>query len=179
MHTRHIANRLRRAGPDADAARNLTNPAWVGPAPARDSALAMHPHESRPSADLADGRGKLSRPALAFRIAHAGVAGAFLLAIAYVWWCALTGRRGRLLGAVIAALTVEGVLVLANGGKCPLSGLQARVGDPVPLFELVLPPRVASCVVPVLGAVTAVGVAGLARHSRPPGRSTPFRRWSS
>jgi hypothetical protein len=129
----------------------------------------MLPDESRQPADLADGRDMLSRSAMAFRIAHAAVAGAFLLAIAYVWWCAFTGRRGRLLRAVVAALTVEGVLVLANGGKCPLSGLQDRVGDPVPLFELVLSPRAARCVVPVLGAVTAVGAAELARKSRPPG----------
>lgn len=34
---------------------------------------------------------KLSTAARAFRTVHALVAGAFLLAIGYVWWCALTG----------------------------------------------------------------------------------------
>ncbi len=135
----------------------------------------MHPDELRPPLHLAAARNKLSPPALAFRIAHAAVAVGFLLAIAYVWWCAFTGRRGRLLRAVVAALTVEGVLVLANRGDCPLSDLQDRVGDPVPLFELVLPPRAARCVVPVLGVVTAAGAAELARKSRRPGRPSRSR----
>jgi hypothetical protein len=36
---------------------------------------------------------KLSRPALAFRAAYTAFAVEQLLAIAYVWWCALRGRR--------------------------------------------------------------------------------------
>ena len=36
---------------------------------------------------------KLSRAALVFRAAHAAIALEMLLAIAYVWWCALSGRR--------------------------------------------------------------------------------------
>jgi hypothetical protein len=87
---------------------------------------------------------------------------AFLLAIAYVWWCALTGRRGRLLRLAVGALTAEGMLVVGNRGNCPLGGLQERLGDPVPLFELVLSPRAARCAVPILGAVTAAGLARLA-----------------
>ena len=100
--------------------------------------------------------------ALAWRVAHAAIAAAFLVAIGYVWWCALTGRRGPLLRPALAALLGEGVLVVANRGDCPLGGLQERVGDPVPLFELVLPQRAARWAVPTLGAVTAGGVALLA-----------------
>lgn len=54
----------------------------------------------------------------------------------------------------------------ANHGDCPLGGLGDRVGDPVPLFELVLPPRAAQLAVPVLGVVTATGVALLVLRSR-------------
>jgi hypothetical protein len=50
------------------------------------------------------------------------------------------------------------VLVAANHGDCPLGGLQERLGDPVPLFELVLSPRAAKRAVPTLGAITAVGL---------------------
>ena len=78
---------------------------------------------------------KLSRGALTVRFTHAAIATWFLLAIVYVWWCALTGRRGALLHFAVTALVIEGVLVAANGGDCPLGGLQERVGDPVPLFE--------------------------------------------
>ena len=102
---------------------------------------------------------RLTPTALAFRGAHAAIAVSFLLAIAYVWWCAVTGRRGPLLRAAIAALTTEGALVAANGGDCPLGCVQERMGDPVPLFELILSPRAAEDAVPVLGGVAALGIA--------------------
>jgi hypothetical protein len=40
------------------------------------------------------------------------------------------------------------------------------MGDPVPLFELVLPPQAAKQAVPVLGAVTATGLALAAARTR-------------
>jgi hypothetical protein len=101
---------------------------------------------------------KLSRAAFAFRAFHAAIAIEMLLAIAYVWWCALSGHRDRLLRIAAASLIGEGVLVAANHGDCPLGGLQERLGDPVPLFELVLSPRAAKRAVPTLGAITAAGL---------------------
>jgi hypothetical protein len=35
---------------------------------------------------------------------------------------------------------------------------QRRLGDPVPLFELVLPPRAAKAAVPVLAAFAVAGI---------------------
>ena len=101
---------------------------------------------------------KVSRAALAFRAFHAVIAVEMLLAIAYVWWCALSGRRGRMLRIAAASLIGEGVLVAANHGDCPLGGLQARLGDPVPLFELVLSPRAAKRAVPTLGSSPLPGL---------------------
>ena len=86
-----------------------------------------------------------------FRGLHGLIAVVFLLAIVYIWWCALTGRRDRWLRAAVAALVTEGVFVTANRGDCPLGGLQDRLRDPVPLFELVLSPSAARRAVPVLG----------------------------
>jgi hypothetical protein len=106
----------------------------------------------------------LSPAAIAFRAGHAAIAVAFLAAIGDVWASALSGRRGPLLRFSVAALVAEGVVVAANGGDCPLGGLQDRMGDPVPLFELVLPPRAARLAVPALGAVTAAGIVELARR---------------
>jgi hypothetical protein len=108
---------------------------------------------------------KLSAAARAFRALHGLIAVAFLLAIVYVWWCALTGRRDMWLRAAIAALVVEGAFVTANRGDCPLGGVQDRLGDPVPLFELVLSPTAARRAVPVLGTVTAAGMLWLARRA--------------
>src|SRR5215218_9120443 len=103
---------------------------------------------------------KLSRAAVAFRTFHAAIAVEMLLAIAYVWWCALSGRRDRLLLRMAAASLIgEGVLVAANHGDCPLGGLQEHLGDPVPLFELALSPRAAKRAVPTLGVITAAGLA--------------------
>jgi len=99
---------------------------------------------------------------LVWRSAHALIAAGFLASIGYVWWCALARRRGRFLRPAIAALAGEGLLVGLNGGDCPLGPLGDRVGDPVPLFELVLTPRAAKRAVPVLGGVTAAGLALLA-----------------
>lgn len=102
-----------------------------------------------------------------FRGLHGLIAVVFLLAIVYVWWCALTGRRDRWLRAAVAALVTEGVFVTANRGDCPLGGLQDCLGDPVPLFELVLSPSAARRAVPVLGAVTATGIGLLLHRARP------------
>ena len=63
---------------------------------------------------------KLSRAAIAFRAFHAAVAIEMLLAIAYVWWCALSRRRDRLLRIAAASLISEGMLISANGGDFPL-----------------------------------------------------------
>jgi hypothetical protein len=93
-------------------------------------------------------RSRLTPAALAFRIGHGAIAAAFLTAIAYVWWCAVTGRRDRRLRLAVVALIGEGAFVAANGGDCPLGPLQVRLGDPVPLFELVLSPTAARRAVP-------------------------------
>jgi hypothetical protein len=114
---------------------------------------------------------RLTPAARAFRAAHTVIAAAFLLAIAYVWWCALSGRRGPLLRAAVVALTAEGALVGANRGDCPLGGLQARLDDPIPLFELILSPRAARRAVPVLGAVAGAGIALMVARGRAQPRS--------
>ncbi len=115
-----------------------------------------------------DGREPLKRsPAvLLWRLLHTLITVGFLFSIAYVWWCAITGRRDRLLWYLVGALVAEGVTVAANHGDCPLGPLGDRVGDPIPLFELVLPARAAKRAVPVLGGVAAAGIGVLlGRHS--------------
>jgi hypothetical protein len=89
---------------------------------------------------------------------------AFLGAIVYIWWCALTGRRDRRLRLAVTALVAEGACVTANRGDCPLGPLQARAGDPIPLFELVLSPTAARRAVPALGLIAAAGLVLLVRR---------------
>jgi hypothetical protein len=113
---------------------------------------------------------ELSVLALAFRVIHTLIAAGFLAAISHVWWCALTGRRDAGLRLAVAALVTEGACVAANGGDCPLGPLQQRAGDPIPLFELVLPPEAARRAVPLLGAVAAGGIVALGRFRTSYGR---------
>jgi hypothetical protein len=108
---------------------------------------------------------RMSPAARAFRAGHGAISVAFLGAIVYVWWCALTGRRDRWLRLAVVALLAEGAFVTANHGDCPLGPLQARLGDPVPLFELALSPAAARRAVPALGLVTAAGLMLLVRRS--------------
>ena len=54
----------------------------------------------------------------------------------------------------------------ANHGDCPLGPLQERLGDPIPLFELVLSPAAARRAVPALGLVTAAGLVLLVLRGR-------------
>jgi hypothetical protein len=105
----------------------------------------------------------LSPAAVAFRAGHGAITLAFLGAIAHIWRCALTGRRDGWLQVAVAALLAEGALVTVNRGDCPLGPLQQRLGDPVPLFELLLSPKAARRAVPVLGLVAAAGMLLLAR----------------
>jgi hypothetical protein len=103
--------------------------------------------------------GRLPLAARAFRMTHATIAVGFLGAIGEVWWSALTGRRGRSLRLAVVALVGEAAAVALNHGDCPLGPLQRRVGDPVPLFELVLSPDAARRAVPALGLAATAGIA--------------------
>ena len=104
-------------------------------------------------------RQSLTGAAKVFRAFHIGLALVDLAALTYVWVCGISGRRGRLLSTAIGALVVEGAALVVGRGNCPLGPLQARVGDPTPLFELVLPTRAAKAAVPVLSAVSVAGIA--------------------
>ena len=103
----------------------------------------------------------LGRQARAFRIAHAAFSIVQLAALAYVWFCAATRRRDGALTMSAAALLVEGAALLVGRGDCPFGPLQAKLGDPVPLFELVLPKRAAKAAIPVLLIVAVSGLAGV------------------
>jgi hypothetical protein len=134
-----------------------------------NAATRRHRRPSRNS-DAPSGEPVASRPswsslepaAKAFRIAHTAWGAVSMASLAYIWRCAATGRRNRKLAGSIGFLMVEGAALVAGRGDCPLGPLQARLGDPVPLFELVLPPRAARAAVPALLIVTLAGLAAVA-----------------
>jgi hypothetical protein len=104
--------------------------------------------------------------AKAVRLGHVGVAVVGLGSLAYVWACALTGRRDRWLAAACTALSVQGIAMVIGGGNCPLGPLQPRLADPTPCFELVLPPRAAKAALPVLLSAGLGGVILVALRNR-------------
>jgi hypothetical protein len=114
----------------------------------------------------------LSAGAKMVRIGHIGIAVVALGSLAYVWACALTGRRDRLLALACVALSAQGAAILLGGGNCPLGPLQQRLGDPTPCFELVLPPRAAKAAFPILVAAGLGGVILVALRNR--ARSSGF-----
>jgi hypothetical protein len=92
-----------------------------------------------------------------------------LASLGYIWFCAATRRRDKALAASVAFLSVEGVGLLIGGGDCPMGTVQAQMGDPVPFFELVLPPRAAKAAVPILAGASVLGIVAVvlrrpARH---------------
>ncbi len=103
----------------------------------------------------------LGRRARAFRVAHAAFSIVQLAALAYVWFCAVTRRRDRALTMSAAALLIEGAALVVGRGDCPFGPMQAKLGDPVPLFELVLPKRAAKAAIPALFVVAAGGLVGV------------------
>jgi hypothetical protein len=95
-----------------------------------------------------------------------------LAGLAHIWRCAVTRRRGRALWASVAFLLVEGGALVAGRGNCPVGARQAEWGDPVPFFELLLPPRAAKAAVPVLAVVSLAGLAALVARG-PSNRPAP------
>lgn len=111
----------------------------------------------------------LGRAAKGFRLVHTMIALVDLAGLGYIWICALRRRRDRLLRIAVAAVLVEGAALVIGRGNCPLGPLQRRLGDPIPLFELVLPSRAAKAAVPTLAALSLIGIALVA--ALPPSKS--------
>ena len=116
----------------------------------------------------------LRRPAKAYRVFHAAWSVAGLGSLVYIWYCAATRRRDRRLRASIAFLSIEGVGLVVGGGDCPMGPYQKQLGDPVPFFELVLPPRAAKAAVPILAGASVAGFLAIAL--RRPDRSSEAAR---
>jgi hypothetical protein len=104
---------------------------------------------------------ELGGRARAWRILHASWSVAQLACLGLIWQRVLTRRRDRALWASVGFLTVEGAALVIGRGDCPMGGLQEEWGDPVPFFELVLPPRAAKAAVPVLALISATAIAGV------------------
>lgn len=100
--------------------------------------------------------------ARAFRVAHLAWGAANMAALGHIWFSAATRRRDRLLTASVALLIAEGLALVVGRGNCPFGPVQRSLGDPLPMFELFLPPRAAKAAIPILTVVSLAGLAALA-----------------
>ena len=120
---------------------------------------------------------ELGWSAKAFRLAHILWGFAGIASLGYVWICAVMRRRDRLSNASVAFLSIEGLALVIGRGDCPLGPFQRKLGDPVPMFELVLPPRAAKAAIPLLVLGTSAGfLALLVRGPAHTGRAPRLRR---
>ena len=107
-----------------------------------------------------------------FRVAHIAWGALSLAALAHVWASAITGRRSSFLAGSAGMLAAEGLALAIGRGNCPFGPFQRSLGDPVPMFELFLPPRAAQAAIPALTGVALAGflsmgirfLADLTRH---------------
>lgn len=90
-----------------------------------------------------------------------------MASLGYIWSSVVRRRRDPWVWASAAFVLAEGGAVLVGRGNCPMAPKQEAWGDPVPFFELILPPRVAKAAFPVLAVASLAGIAGLA--AREPG----------
>jgi hypothetical protein len=118
---------------------------------------------------------ELNPGAKAFRIAHAAFAVVSMSSLGYIWLSAVTRRRDPLLAASIGVLSFEAVALSIGRGNCPFGPFQARLGDPLPLFQLVLPPRAAKAAIPVLTVISVAGLLGVALRGPEHAGSRPRR----
>lgn len=110
---------------------------------------------------------ELAPQAKTLRLVHIAIGSIGLTSLGYLSLCAFTGRRDRLLAMACAALSLQGAAIIVGHGNCPMGPLQARVGDPVPFFELLLPKCAAKAAFPVLITMTLAGLAVVgARYAR-------------
>jgi hypothetical protein len=85
--------------------------------------------------------------------------------IAVIYLGAWRGEVETVTLAALAALCVEGALVVLSGGNCLLGPILRRLGDETAFFELLLPPRAAKLAVPTLAAVSVLGALLLAART--------------
>jgi hypothetical protein len=105
---------------------------------------------------------ELGSGARVLRALHAAIAAVDMSSVGYLWICALSRRRDRLLRGAFVVLALQGLAVVIGGGDCPLAPLQRRLGDPSPVLGLALPAKAAKAVFPTMLAATLGGVAALA-----------------
>ena len=92
------------------------------------------------------------------RSLHGVITAFFLTCIVTIYYAAMT-HQGMMLAYIASGfILLEGIIVYANGGDCPLGGIHHKYGDDKAFFELLLPEKWSQRAIPILGTVAVVGM---------------------
>lgn len=84
------------------------------------------------------------RMLLKIKVLHTVIWAFFVLTILYILYAAIMDRIGTLLWIAIALIVVEGIILLINGGRCPLTRLGEEYTEKTDVgFDIFLPKWVA------------------------------------
>jgi len=96
----------------------------------------------------------------AIKVVHLALFLLLAAAVLHVFFCGVSGRRGRLLAWSVALCAFELVVLAANHWRCPLTTLAERLGArDGAVASLFLPGWSLRFVFPAFGALFAVGLA--------------------
>jgi hypothetical protein len=95
----------------------------------------------------------------AVKATHSFIFVVMAAATLYIFFCGLMGRTDKLFLVSLALLTVESVVFLGNGAKCPLTNLAQRLGATKGyVFDSFFPERWTRFTVPVFTSILGVGL---------------------
>jgi hypothetical protein len=91
---------------------------------------------------------------------HTLIYAVMVAAIVYILYCGVTDTTGTLLFVAIGLVTVEAIVFLGNGRRCPLTTLAQRLGDRTGhVGDTFLPERCTRYTFGVFGSLFVVGLA--------------------
>jgi hypothetical protein len=90
---------------------------------------------------------------------HTLIYAVMVAAILYILYCGLTETTGTPLFVAIGLVTVEAIIFLGNGRRCPLTTVAQRLGDPTGhVGDTFLPERWTQYTFRVFGSLFVLGL---------------------
>jgi len=71
-----------------------------------------------------------SKKIFAIKLIHSFIFLFMVACLVYILYCAIAGRYDWTLLFTLAAISLEGLVLLLNHGKCPFTDLARKYGDP-------------------------------------------------
>jgi hypothetical protein len=92
------------------------------------------------------------------RAIHTFIAAFFVFCIGFLYYFVFTEKQSPWIVWIIAILIAEGVVLIANQWRCPLSLLHQKYGDDKKFYDLFFPEKIAPYAGHILGAATIIAI---------------------